>query len=128
MDKEKEIEEMAVIGCKRNPQAHTAEECAKCGFKQGSCNAYGHAQALYKAGYRKVIYRDNMDELLNEEIKELTLSNKIRKETAKEILQKLREKVNWGYDYPDEPHSPICVFSPFLFEEMEKEYGVEVDE
>lgn len=50
----KEIEEMAVIGCVRNPQAHTAEECAKCDFKQGQCNSYRHAEALYNAGYRKV--------------------------------------------------------------------------
>ena len=50
----KEIEEMAVIGCVRNPQAHTAEECAKCDFKQGQCNAYRHAEKLYNAGYRKV--------------------------------------------------------------------------
>lgn len=33
--KQEQIEEMAVIGCVRNPQAHTAEECAKCDFKQG---------------------------------------------------------------------------------------------
>lgn len=26
MNKEQQIEEMAVIGCVRNPQAHTAEE------------------------------------------------------------------------------------------------------
>ena len=45
---------MAVIGCVRNPQAHTAEECAKCDFKQGQCNAYRHAEKLYDAGYRKV--------------------------------------------------------------------------
>ena len=50
----KEIEEMAVIGCVRNPQAHTAEECAKCDFRQGMCNAYRHAEALYNAGYRKI--------------------------------------------------------------------------
>lgn len=54
MTKQEQIEEMAVIGCVRNPQAHTAEECAKCGFKQGMCNAYRHAEALYSAGYRKV--------------------------------------------------------------------------
>lgn len=54
MTRQKQIEEMAVIGCVRNPQAHTAEECSKCGFKQGMCNAYRHAEALYNAGYRKV--------------------------------------------------------------------------
>ena len=54
MNKEQQIEEMAVIGCVRNPQAHTAEECAKCDFRQGMCNAYRHAEALYNAGYRKI--------------------------------------------------------------------------
>lgn len=54
MTKQEQIEEMAVIGCVRNPQAHTAEECAKCDFKQGQCNAYKHAEALYNAGYRKI--------------------------------------------------------------------------
>lgn len=54
MTRQEQIEEMAVIGCVRNPQAHTAEECAKCDFKQGQCNAYRHAEMLYNAGYRKV--------------------------------------------------------------------------
>lgn len=54
MTRQEQIEEMAVIGCVRNPQAHTAEECAKCDFKQGQCNAYRHAEKLYNAGYRKV--------------------------------------------------------------------------
>ena len=54
MTKQEQIAEMAVIGCVRNPQAHTAEECAKCDFKQGQCNAYRHAEALYNAGYRKI--------------------------------------------------------------------------
>lgn len=54
MTKQEQIEEMAVIGCIRNPQAHTAEECAKCDFKQGQCNAYRHAEKLYNAGYRKI--------------------------------------------------------------------------
>ena len=54
MTKQEQIEEMAVIGCVRNPQAHTAEECAKCDFKQGQCNAYRHAEALYNVGYRKI--------------------------------------------------------------------------
>lgn len=56
--KQEQIEEMAVIGCVRNPQAHTAEECAKCDFKQGQCNAYKHAEALYNAGYRKTFTSD----------------------------------------------------------------------
>ena len=54
MTEQRQIEEMAVIGCVRNPQAHTAEECAKCDFKEGQCNAYRHAKALYDTGYREV--------------------------------------------------------------------------
>lgn len=73
--KQEQIDEMAVIGCVRNPQAHTAEECAKCDFKQGQCNAYRHADALYNAGYRReatLTYdfikdiADMLDELLEE--------------------------------------------------------------
>ena len=56
--KQEQIAEMAVIGCVRNPQAHTAEECAKCDFKQGQCNAYRHAEELYNAGYRKTFTSD----------------------------------------------------------------------
>lgn len=65
MTKQEQIEEMAVIGCVRNPQAHTAEECAKCDFKQGQCNAYRHAEKLYNAGYRKI--QDGTVVLTNEE-------------------------------------------------------------
>ena len=68
MTKQEQIEEMAVIGCVRNPQAHTAEECAKCDFKQGQCNAYRHAEKLYNAGYRKI---KEKDETLEEQIKHL---------------------------------------------------------
>ena len=58
MTKQEQIAEMAVIGCVRNPQAHTAEECAKCDFKQEQCNAYRHAEALYNAGYCKTFTSD----------------------------------------------------------------------
>ena len=63
MTKQEQIAEMAVIGCVRNPQAHTAEECSKCDFKQGQCNAYRHAEELYKAGYRKTL--DDIRELID---------------------------------------------------------------
>ena len=68
MTKQEQIEEMAVIRCVRNPQAHTAEECAKCDFKQGQCNAYRHAEKLYNAGYRKI---KEKDETLEKQIKHL---------------------------------------------------------
>lgn len=71
--KQEQIEEMAVIGCVRNLQAHTAEECAKCDFKQGRCNAYRHAEALYNAGYRK--------------------AEEVRRETAKEIISAMKTMI-----------------------------------
>ena len=78
MNKEQQIEEMAVIGCVRNPQAHTAEECAKCDFKQRMCNAYRHAEALYNAGYGNVSEYKVERELLGSQIKVLKqrLNNK----------------------------------------------------
>ena len=68
MTRQEQIEEMAVLGCVRNPQAHTAEECANCDFKQGQCNAYRHAEKLYNAGYRKI---KEKDETLEKQIKYL---------------------------------------------------------
>lgn len=49
-----EIAEMAVVGCHKNPQAYTAEECMKCEFKNGMCDAYKHAEKLYEMKYRKI--------------------------------------------------------------------------
>ena len=71
MTKQEQIEEMAVIGCVRNPQAHTAEECAKCDFKQGQCNAYRHAEALYNAGYGDISEYKAEREMLGSQIKVL---------------------------------------------------------
>ena len=71
MNEEQQIEEMAVIGCVRNPQAHTTEECAKCDFKQGQCNAYRHAEALYNAGYGNVSEYKAERELLGSQIKKI---------------------------------------------------------
>lgn len=66
MTRQEQIDEMAVIGCVRNPQAHTAEECAKCDFKQGQCNAYRHAEALYDVGCRKIDRFEEENERLRE--------------------------------------------------------------
>ena len=85
-----QIEEMAVIGCARTPQAHTAEECAKCDFKNGRCNAYRHAEALYNAGYRK-IPKDSVVLSREEQERILTATEKRIKELKKQILQTRKE-------------------------------------
>lgn len=100
MNKE-QIEEMAVIGCVRNPQAHSAEECAKCDFKNGQCNSYRHAEALYNAGYRKTFTSDLASDTqkafkegyIKGSIDRMSECNNLKdevcKETAKEILDML---------------------------------------
>jgi hypothetical protein len=100
MTKQEQIEEMAVIGCVRNPQAHTAEECAKCDFKQGQCNAYRHAEKLYNAGYRK--------------------AEEVRKETAEKILNELIDSSN-KITFFD------CRMALGL-DKLTEQYGVEVEE
>ena len=40
------VEELAVLGCVRNPQAHSKEECIKCEFKNNMCNQYSHAKKI----------------------------------------------------------------------------------
>ena len=117
--KQEQIAEMAVIGCVRNPQAHTAEECAKCDFKQGQCNAYKHAEELYNAGYRKIFTSDlasdtqkerneikdimklldkcvSLNPMCKSEVASVLYGNnyrkaeEVRKETAKEILSRIK--------------------------------------
>lgn len=82
MNKEQQIEEIAVIGCVRNPQAHTAEECGKCDFKNGQCNSYRRAEALYNAGYRKI--DANCVVITKAELKEY------KRQAVKEFAEKLK--------------------------------------
>ena len=100
MTEQEQIAEIAVIGCVRNPQAHTAEECAKCDFKQGQCNAYRHAEKLYNAGYQK--------------------TEEVRKETAEKILNELIDSSN-KITFFD------CRMALGL-DKLAKQYGVEVEE
>ena len=108
MTKQEQIEEMAVIGCVRNPQAHTAEECAKCDFKQGQCNAYRHAEKLYNAGYRKIDDLKAENKQLKTECALLDDELRIARQETIDVLNKVKEKLNntsngWAYTtYIDE--------------------------
>ena len=132
----KEIEEMAVIGCVRNPQAHTAEECAKCDFKNGQCNSYRHAEALYNAGYRKipkdsvVLSREEQERILTateKRIKELKRQIlQARKETAEKILNELLDFVNGWFEGVE--NNDFCVELNRISKDLAKQYGVEIKE
>lgn len=90
MNKQEQITQMAVLGCVRNPQAHTVEECAKCDFKQGMCNAYRNAEALYNAGYQKV--PEDSVVLSREEYERLVNQYKILINELEEENERLREE------------------------------------
>ena len=131
-----QIEEMAVIGCVRNPQAHTAEECAKCDFKNGQCNSYRQAEALYNAGYRK-IPKDSVVLLREEQEKILTATEKrikelkrqilqARKETAEKILNELLDFVNGWFEGVE--NNDFCVELNRISKDLAKQYGVEIKE
>lgn len=42
------IEELAILGCSRTPKAETPEQCSKCKFHGGMCNAYANAEKMLK--------------------------------------------------------------------------------
>ena len=150
MNKQEQIAEMAVLGCVRNPQAHTTEECLRCDFKQGQCNAYRHAEKLYNTGYRKlpegavVLTKEECDNkvILNEDHFERALNcerEKARKETAKEIFQRVINICRKEEDFQDGTVNtqlePLyfgimngCVFIRGEVKDLAKEYGVEVEE
>ena len=92
MTKQEQIEEMAVIGCVRNPQAHTAEECTKCDFKQGQCNAYRHAEMLYNAGYHKIMNGKELNSEPDEE--ECDVIDDYTIGFATYLMQKRRDEVD----------------------------------
>lgn len=142
MTKQEQIEEMAVLGCARNPQAHTAEECAKCDFKQGMCNAYSHAEALYNAGYRKVLIDTENGKMVDyaqyapwQLIEGYTDRevDKARKETAKELLNKFRGlliDISFAYMFSKDTSVVGVALDECVGElnEMFKQYNVEVEE
>ena len=148
MNKQQQIEEMAVIGCVRTPQAHTAEECGKCDFKNGQCNAYRHAEALYNAGYRKlpeesvVLSREEYEVLKIKEKEKHWLETcmsvwenaKIAssKKTAEKdfnaiirALEERKERVKAFYGLNESVGVDIAIRT---VKELAKQYGVEIKE
>lgn len=89
--KQEQIDEMAVIGCTRVPQAHTAEECRDCYFKEGQCNAYRHAEALYSVVISREEYEMLANKYKNLEIKYSNLFDKYR--LCKDANETLKQNV-----------------------------------
>lgn len=104
-----------------------AKKMKQCYEKYGLLNFKWFAEAIYNAGYRKVICdRDNFTDLLNEETKELSLIEKTRKETAKEILSDLLDLHNIVQDI-NQKTDFYCSIEQ-LIAEIEIKYDIEVEE
>ena len=102
----KEIAELAVLGCKRNPQAHTTQECMNCEFHPHSCNQWEHAEKAINAGYQKiqedsiVLSKEEYDGLKKQVhalehlatcySEQIDWDNDASKETAKEIIKEVK--------------------------------------
>lgn len=136
MTEQEQIAEMAVLGCVRNPKAHTAEECAKCDFKQGMCNAYRHAETLYNADYQKVLIDTEDGKMVDcvqyapwqliEGYTEREVE-KARKDTAKAILNVLY------FNLQSSVKGHIAKSNVYYnvmnrIQEIAKNYGVEIEE
>ena len=95
MTKQEQIEEMANI-----PHKCIKSSCEDCIKNDRKCTDYKQAEALYNAGYRKV--PDGATFLLvgenNQALDEKTIeyfvkhNEQIRRDTAKEFAEKLKEK------------------------------------
>lgn len=108
MTKQEQIEEMANYYCEYCKRQTGEKFCEHIDDK--SCNIFFEAELFYNAGYRK--------------------AEEVRKETAKEILQKFHDWI--GADFEE---NEDCDFIPILkkdffrrVDEISKEYGVEVEE
>lgn len=128
-DKNNQIEEMAKVICQ---ECRTITGEKYCNIELQSCIAYIFANIFYNAGYTQKINDDEVVLSISEveefrkdqaEVKFLKkqIQEEARKETAREILQKLRNKkfrtMEWDIVVPWDD----------IEEVIEEEYGVEVE-
>ena len=110
----KQIEEMAMIAC------GTTRKCEDCFIKtvKKECSFINVAKKIYNEGYRKL---NDGDVVITKEQNEKWLKflesnmQKARKETAREILRDMFEKIK-GYENID-----------IILKQLAKVYGVEVE-
>lgn len=98
MNKEQQIEEMVKVIQKAENQCYPLFYCRECKYQnvKGQCCFYNYADKLYKSSYRPI--------------------KEVRKETAKEILQRIYSDDKDYYTIDD------------LIENLAEEYGVEIEE
>nr|DAT18026.1 MAG TPA: hypothetical protein [Caudoviricetes sp.] len=144
IDKQKKIEEMLENIQEYFPTRDYCKEGRKCIIKNGlaDCNNCLRSTALYNAGYRnikKLMHAENTEGLDELELEFFIKHNeKVRKETAREILNKVYneiEKARLESEFQDENGKWLIDESEFMSEftlgklyELYAEYGVEVEE
>lgn len=117
----KQIEEMAKVICQ---ECLTATEEKYCQNEVKDCMAYEYAKLFYRAGYRKgtdkfvLIEKSFLDEhcITNKEF-----VDDVRKETAREILHRLRNK-----RFTTMEGDRVVTWDD-IEEIIEEDYGVEVE-
>ncbi len=131
-----EICKMAVMGCRRNPQAKTVEECVKCEFKHGMCDVYRLAETLYNENYCRidkdsvVLSKEEYNEIKQYQsyIAEIKKAfDKVRNATAENFLNMLYWK---AVKHIKGKNKDEC-FIEISFEkldELAKQFGVEIKE
>ena len=114
MNKDEMIEEMASIIC-----VGTSNEgiCEKCDLKKHEhfgfiyqCHKFDDAEALYNANYRKV----GEDEI----VESMKTYERARQETARKILQELKQKLCEIHSFGSEKE---------MIDEVAKSYGIELE-
>lgn len=144
IDKQKKIEEMLENIQEYFPTRDYCKEGRKCIIKNGlaDCNNCLRSIALYNAGYRnikKLMQAESTADLDELELEFFIKHNeKVRKETAREILNKVYneiEKARLESEFQDENGKWLIDESEFISEftlgklhELYAEYGVEVEE
>ena len=102
---------MAVLGCRRNPQAHEVEECIKCEFKNGMCDVYRVAEKIYEQNYRKVpkdsvvISSEEYEKLLSRPLE--TMGDLVISKIKEEKCRYFKE-IDYGYRRSTQCYAQKC--------------------
>ena len=142
----KEIEEMARAMCGLYHEIEGKYLCEEMNLRCRPCKHYERAETLYNAGYRNV--KDKVV-LSTEDLKQMVRARRkcvdntaitTRKKTAREIFEKIREKlkdcpevIEESYDLQNDDEYFLNIegynkeFTNEIIEDLAKQYGVEVE-
>lgn len=122
MNKDEMIKDMAKVLC--------GMECKYC----ENCFHLKQATALYNAGYRKVaddevvFKQSEVDEFRKDQAEVKFLKNKIKQETAREILQKLKDNIMLADFGCGDGYEEVVDMNTDELKKLAKEKGIELED